>query len=140
MIVLDANVLIAAFDGSDLHHEWAITFLRDTAAEELMISTLTYAEILVAPIRADRLKEFRKGIDSLGFIIDDIASEDAEDIARLRSETGLKMPDVIVLHTALKQDLGHIVHELWCFAGGSGFKDEVVLVLEVACFVGSEAS
>ncbi|MDH6277547.1 putative nucleic acid-binding protein [Aurantimicrobium minutum] len=102
MIVLDANVLIAAFDSSDLHHEWAITFLRDTAAEELMISTLTYAEILVAPIRADRLKEFRKGIDSLGFIIDDIASEDAEDIARLRSETGLKMPDVIVLHTALK--------------------------------------
>ena len=95
-------VLIAAFDGSDLHHEWAITFLRDTAAEELMISTLTYAEILVAPIRANRLKEFRKGIDSLGFIIDDIASEDAEDIARLRSESGLKMPDVIVLHTALK--------------------------------------
>ena len=102
MIVLDANVLIAAFDGSDLHHEWAITFLKDTVSEELMISALTYAEILVAPIRVDRLKEFRKGINSLGFSIDDIASEDAEEIAGLRAKTGLKMPDVIVLHAALK--------------------------------------
>ncbi|MEY4532353.1 MAG: hypothetical protein RI926_122 [Actinomycetota bacterium] len=104
MIVLDANVLIAAFDGSDLHHEWAISFLRDTVSEELMISTLTYAEILVAPIRAERLKDFRKGIDSLGFSIDGIASADAPEIARLRAETGLKMPDVIVLHAALKHD------------------------------------
>jgi predicted nucleic acid-binding protein len=104
VIVLDANVLIAAFDGSDLHHEWAISFLRDTVSEELMISTLTYAEILVAPIRAERLKDFRKGIDSLGFSIDGIASADAPEIARLRAETGLKMPDVIVLHAALKHD------------------------------------
>lgn len=102
MIILDANVLIAAFDGSDLHHEWAITFLKDTVSEELLISSLTYAEILVAPIRADRLKEFRKGIDSLGFRIVDITPEDAQEIARLRAETGLKMPDVIVLHAGLK--------------------------------------
>ena len=101
MIILDANVLIAAFDGSDIHHEWAITLLKDTVSEELMISSLTYAEILVAPIRADRLKEFRKGIDSLGFRIVDINSEDALEIASLRAETGLKMPDVIVLHAAL---------------------------------------
>lgn len=101
MIILDANVLIAAFDGSDLHHEWAITFLKDTVSEELLISSLTYAEILVSPIRADRLKEFRKGIDSLGFRIVDINSEDALEIANLRAETGLKMPDVIVLHAAL---------------------------------------
>jgi predicted nucleic acid-binding protein len=101
VIILDANVLIAAFDGSDLHHEWAITFLKDTVSEELIISSLTYAEILVAPIRADRLKEFRKGIDSLGFRIVDITPEDALEIASLRAETGLKMPDVIVLHAAL---------------------------------------
>jgi predicted nucleic acid-binding protein len=102
VIVLDANVLIAAFDGSDQHHNWAISFLKDTVSEELMISSLTYAEILVAPIRADRLNEFRNGIDSLGFSFADIASEDAPEIARLRAETGLKMPDVIVLHAALK--------------------------------------
>ena len=101
MIVLDANVLIAAFDGSDQHHKWAISFLKDTVSEELIISSLTYAEILVAPIRADRLNEFRKGIDSLGFSIADIDSEDALEIAKLRSETSLKMPDVIVLHAAL---------------------------------------
>jgi predicted nucleic acid-binding protein len=101
VIILDANVLIAAFDGSDIHHEWAITLLKDTVSEELMISSLTYAEILVAPIRADRLKEFRKGIDSLGFRIVDINSEDALEIASLRAESGLKMPDVIVLHAAL---------------------------------------
>jgi predicted nucleic acid-binding protein len=75
--------------------------LKDTVSEELIISSLTYAEILVAPIRADRLNEFRKGIDSLGFSIADIDSEDALEIAKLRSETSLKMPDVIVLHAAL---------------------------------------
>lgn len=102
MIVLDANVLISAFAGDDSQHPWAIAFLRDTVSEELIISALTYAEILVAPIRANRLNEFRRGIDSLGFKIDDISPHDSIQIAQLRSDTGLKMPDVIVLHTALK--------------------------------------
>lgn len=102
MIVLDANVLIAAFASDDSHHQWAITFLRDTVSEELVISALSYAEILVAPIHANRLNEFRKGIDSLGFNIDDLSADDSIEIAQLRADTGLKMPDVMVLHTALK--------------------------------------
>ncbi len=102
MIVLDANVLIAAFASDDSHHQWAITFLHDTVSEELVISALSYAEILVAPIHANRLNEFRKGIDSLGFNIDDLSADDSIEIAQLRADTGLKMPDVMVLHTALK--------------------------------------
>ena len=100
MIALDANVLIAAFNSKDAHHDWAITFIRDTAAEDFVISALNYAEILVNPTRHGVLSEFRKSIDSLGYEIAPISPEDAVDIAQVRSETGLRMPDAVVIHTA----------------------------------------
>lgn len=101
MIVLDANVLIAAFNSKDAHHEWAINFITDTAAEDLVISTLTYAEILVNPTRHGILENFRKSVDSLGYEVAPISAEDAVTIAKVRSETGLRMPDAVVLQTAL---------------------------------------
>ena len=102
MIVLDAGVLIAAFSSTDKHHEWALKFLRDTAADELIVSALTFAEVLVAPARANIVDEFRRSIEPIGFRIDDLTPGDAVSLARVRSETGLKMPDAVVLNTALK--------------------------------------
>lgn len=100
MIALDANVLIAAFNSKDAHHDWAIAFITDTAAEDFVISALNYAEILVSPTRKGILSKFRKSIDSLGYEIGAISPEDAVDIAQIRSETGLRMPDAVVVHTA----------------------------------------
>lgn len=100
MIVLDANLLIAAVNGKDAHHDWAITFIRDTAAEDFVVSALTYAEILVSPARHGILDQFRKNIDSLGYQVAPISAEDAVAIAKVRSETGLRLPDAVVLHTA----------------------------------------
>lgn len=100
MITLDANVLIAAFNDKDSHHEWALEFFRDTLTSELLISSLTYAEILVAPSRRDMVSQFRRSIDALGFEVMDISAEDAVEIAQVRAETNLRMPDAVVIHTA----------------------------------------
>ena len=75
---------------------------RDTAAFELQITALTYAEILVHPARAGKLEKFQKGIGSLGLEITPVGHEDSAALAKLRASTSLKLPDVVVLNQALK--------------------------------------
>ena len=52
------------------------------------------------PTRHGILNKFRKSIDSLGYVIAPISPEDAVNIAKVGSETGLRMPDAVVIHTA----------------------------------------
>ncbi len=56
MIVLDASVLIAYLDGEDHHHAAAETLLAAAVDDDLAANPLTLAEILVVPVREDRLE------------------------------------------------------------------------------------
>jgi predicted nucleic acid-binding protein len=99
LTVLDASVLLAHFDDSDPHSDAAAGILAD--ADALAASTITLAEVLVGAARAGRLQEQLAAIAQLQ--ITELALEHgaAAALARLRADTGLRMPDCCVLHAAL---------------------------------------
>lgn len=97
MIVLDACVLIAYLDGEDAHHERAEALLAREIDEDLAINPLTLAEVLVVPARANRLTEVSAVLDELDVRELPFPAGAGAALARLRSETGLKMPDCCVL-------------------------------------------
>lgn len=104
VVVLDASVLIALHDFNDAHHAWALEMFFDTVDFQLAMSSLTFAEVLVHPIRAGKLDQFKSSISRLGLELRGICDTAGEDLALLRAETGLRMPDVAVLQLALSQD------------------------------------
>jgi len=104
MIVFDASTLIALSSSGDVHHNWARDVFNETLDRQILVSAVTYAEVLVYPERAGKTAEFEKSIQGLELKIIDIASEDAAALASIRTEFKLLMPDAIVLHTAKKFD------------------------------------
>lgn len=105
--VLDANVLIAYLDGGDNLHERAVSLLRDHADSDLVIGELTLAEVLVGPVTRGTEQAVLAAVRELA--IEVVPRRHAAELtsiatalalARLRSETGLKMPDCCVLLTA----------------------------------------
>lgn len=106
MIVLDASVLIAHLDGRDPHHEPAVELLRTHAMELLGASQISLAETLVAPARAGRLDDAREALEKLSVRELAFGHDASPRLARLRAETGLKLPDCCVLLTAEDHDGG----------------------------------
>jgi predicted nucleic acid-binding protein len=100
VIVLDASVLIAHLDERDTHHERASRLLAETGAEPLGASTITLAETLVAPARRGRLDDVLAALDRLGVTELPLADGAPGQLARLRAETGCKLPDCCVLLAA----------------------------------------
>ncbi len=100
MIVLDASVLIAHLDQSDIHHTLATNRLLDAAAEQFGASAITLAEVLVAPTRAGRLDAARDALRRLEIDELQLPPNASECLAALRVETGLKLPDCCVLLAA----------------------------------------
>ncbi len=103
VVVVDAGALIALFDDRDPHHEWAFGMFMRTLNQELVMSALTYAEVLVHPTRAGRADEFDQRIAGLKLGIRPAAPEDATLLAGLRATTSLRMPDVVVLQLATSE-------------------------------------
>jgi len=104
VIVLDAGALIALLNDRDAHHEWALQMFIDTVGEDLSISALNLAEALVQPIKAGRYQEFMDSIHGLGLEVQGLDQADVSSLANIRAESGLRMPDTIALHLALKSD------------------------------------
>lgn len=100
MIVLDASVLIAHLDQRDAHHERAKRLLSGTGAEPLGASTITLAETLVAPARADRLADASAALERLEVSELPLGDEGLSRLAQLRADTGCKLPDCCVLLAA----------------------------------------
>jgi predicted nucleic acid-binding protein len=102
LVVLDAGVLIALLDSRDLHHTWALDVFRDTLEDQLALSSLTYAEVLVHPSRAGMLEQVSEGLVGLRLDIHALSAGDAKSLALLRAQTGLRMPDVVCLELATR--------------------------------------
>ena len=100
MIVLDASVLIAYLDGEDEHHEAAEALLAREIDDDFGANPLTLAEVLVVPARDDRLDEARLALRELEVEELPFPGDTAIRLARVRSETALKMPDCCVLLAA----------------------------------------
>jgi predicted nucleic acid-binding protein len=100
LIVLDASVLIAHLDQSDIHHATATERLLDVAGEQFGASSITLAEVLVAPIRSGRLDAAQMALRTLGVAELSLPANASQRLAALRVETALKLPDCCVLLAA----------------------------------------
>jgi len=106
-LILDASVLIGLLDSEDAHHEAAVEAveLADLAVRELTTPASAYSEALVAFARADRITDARNSIAGMGITVTPMSAAIAERAAALRaSHTALRLPDAIVLATALELD------------------------------------
>lgn len=100
MIVLDASVLIAHLDGSDRHHAKARSLLEANSGEPLGVSSIALAETLVSPARAGRLGDAEAALQQLGVQELPLGAGAPGQLAEMRAEIGLKMPDCCVLLAA----------------------------------------
>jgi len=106
MIVLDANVLIALFDPADAHHARAEQLLIDHADESMAMSALTLTEFLIRPTAAGLASRAQAFIGNMGMIVSPVLVDDASHLAQVRAETGLKLPDAVVLWLAISSSAG----------------------------------
>ncbi|HEU4723545.1 MAG TPA: PIN domain-containing protein [Gemmatimonadaceae bacterium] len=100
MIVLDANVLIAHLDQHDAHHAAATERLLALADRPFCASSITLAEVLVAPARTRSLPAAQAALRALEVAELPLPPNASERLAVLRVETGLKLPDCCVLLAA----------------------------------------
>ena len=100
VIVLDASVLIAYLDGEDGHHAPAEALLAQAIEDDLAVSSLTLAEVLVVPARDGRLGPVLAALGDLEVQELPFPADTAVRLAQLRATTGLKMPDCCVLLAA----------------------------------------
>ena len=100
MIVLDASVLIAYFDGEDEHHAAAETLLADAIDDDIGANSLTLAEVLVVPVRDGRRDAVEAALRDLEVQELPFPADTAVRLAGLRVSTGLRMPDCCVLLAA----------------------------------------
>jgi predicted nucleic acid-binding protein len=104
VIVFDASVLIAYLDGDDAQHVIAENLLAREIDDEFAANSLTLAEVLVAPSRQGRLGGMQRALHDLDVRELPFPADSAVQLARLRAETGLKMPDCCVLLAAEAAD------------------------------------
>lgn len=96
MIVLDTCVLIAFADPAHAFHREAEDILART--DKYAISALTGAELMVhPPVLDDRWPAF---FQAMAIEVVPITATDMAAIAQTRRESGLKMPDAVVLWLA----------------------------------------
>ena len=106
-VLLDADVLIGALDGSDAHHDRARElFVRARERRDsLSISVVNLTEVLIAPA-ADgaKLAAAREAISALGLAIHQPSEAIAVDAAKLRARHPISLPDAYLLASAKHLD------------------------------------
>lgn len=102
MIVFDAGVLIAYLTADDHFHVAARDFMEEFEQFEFAASVLTVAETLVRPSRSSEDGVAKAALDGLGLLALGLEPSDAPSLAEIRESSGLKMPDAVVVHSALR--------------------------------------
>ncbi|CAN5395566.1 hypothetical protein BH23ACT6_BH23ACT6_20680 [soil metagenome] len=100
MIVADASWVIALRDPSDPHHQAAVELNDATRDEEVVLHPVTFAETLVGPAKMGALSQAAAGARAAYEIIA-VDGEAPLRWANLRATTTLRLPDAIVLDTAI---------------------------------------
>ena len=103
MIVADASWVVALRDPADDHHAQAIAIHRLIGNEDVLLHPVTLAECLIAPAQLGTLDNAAAALRA-SFEVPEIDHDAPLRWAALRAETGLRLPDAIVLDTALSRD------------------------------------
>jgi predicted nucleic acid-binding protein len=103
LALLDTSIVIAALNRDDALHQAASRSVRaERERHALAISALTYAEILVGPLRAGgRALEIVDRFAAQVRIVD-LSPPIARLAAELWAARGLKLPDAVIVATGLR--------------------------------------
>ncbi len=101
MIVADASWVVALSDQSDAHHLEAVAIKDSMAGERVLLHPLTLAECLVAPAKIGDVEGANVRLRA-AFEVPDVDADAPRRWAILSAETGLRLPDAIVIDTALR--------------------------------------
>lgn len=102
-LVLDADVLIGALDGSDPHHAQARALFTGWQEQDAprVISVVNLSEVLVAPAAdSRRLRAAREAVAALGVAVHQPGESTGVEAARLRCRHPISLPDAYCLATA----------------------------------------
>lgn len=105
LTTLDSAVVIGFLHPDDVHHQAADALLGavEEREDELMVSTVTYSEVLVAPLK----RGAREAAAAEGFLnefirrVEPVSVEIARLAARIRAKNaGVSLPDAVIIATA----------------------------------------
>jgi predicted nucleic acid-binding protein len=102
-VVLDADVLIGALDGSDPHHAEARMLFTGWQERDdtRLIGVVNMSEVLVAPAAdPQRLRDAREAIAALGVTVHRPSEAVGVEAARLRSSHRISLADAYCIATA----------------------------------------
>ena len=101
--LVDTSIVIGALNRDDaLHQAASRALLAERDRHALAISVLTYAEILVGPLRTGRGAVEVVERFSAQVRIVDLTPDIARLAAELRVARGLKLPDAVIVATGLR--------------------------------------
>lgn len=101
MIALDASVLIAHLNPADQHHQAATAILLAGTPGQMLVHTVTLAEVLVGGVRIGQGASMRDDLRAAGIAVAPHDDDQPLRLAELRATSGLKLPDCCVLDVAL---------------------------------------
>ncbi len=102
-VALDSDAVIGFLDSGDAHHRSSVAMIREAlAAQPLVVSAVTVAEVLTGALVGHHDEQVVRGFfsDLIGTVVP-VDGAIAEEAARLRAAGPLRMPDALVLATAI---------------------------------------
>jgi predicted nucleic acid-binding protein len=106
VIAIDASVLIAHLNPADPHHHAATHILLAAGPGQMLVHSITLAEVLVGGVRVGQGLSMRNDLYAAGIALAPSDDEEALRLAELRVATGLKLPDCCVLDVAIRNRAG----------------------------------
>jgi len=103
LALLDTSVVIAALNREDaLHGEASDAIRAERDRHALAISTMTYAEMLVGPLRVGRraVEVVERFVSQTRIL--DVTPEVARLAAELRVRRSLRLPDAVIVATGMR--------------------------------------
>jgi toxin FitB len=101
VIVMDASVLIAHLNPGDPHHQAATAILLTGTPGQMLVHTITLAEVLVGGVRIGHGAAMLDDLRATGIAIAPHGEGESLRLAELRANSGLKLPDCCVLDVAI---------------------------------------
>jgi predicted nucleic acid-binding protein len=99
---MDASVLIAHLNPDDPHHQAATAILLAGRPGQMLVHTITLAEVLVGGVRIGQGTSMRDDLRAAGIAIAPHDDGEPLRLAELRADSGLKLPDCCVLDVAIQ--------------------------------------
>ena len=108
MIVADTSWILALRDPHDAHHSAAVAVSDELGDEPVLVAAVTLAECLVAPAQLGQLEEAEIALRA-AFDVEPVDGAAPARWAGRRAASGLRLPDAIVLETALHRGARAVV-------------------------------